>query len=86
MSLPLPTGQETIDDRTCLFAMYHKKIHKFVKRTIETEFCKENGTVWVVFCTIAFGMWVNVKGAYIGIHLGPSSGLDDYLQESGRIG
>ena len=56
------------------------------KGTIETEFCKENGTVGVVFCTIAFGMGVNVKGAYNGIHLGPSSGLHDYLQESGRIG
>lgn len=81
-----PTGQEPLDDRTRLFAMYHKKTHKLVKETIETEFCKENGTVRVVFCTIAFGMGVNVKGAYIGVHLGPSSGLDDYLQESGRIG
>ena len=57
-----------------------------MKGTTETEFCEENGTVRVVFCTIAFGMGVNVKGAYIGIHLGPSSDLDDYLQESGRIG
>ena len=81
-----PTGQEPVDDRTRLFAMYHKKTHKLVKETIETEFCKENGTVRVVFCTIAFGMGVNVKGAYNGIHLGPSSDLDNYLQESGRIG
>ena len=53
------------------------------KRTaLETEFCKENGTVRVVFCTIAFGMGINVKGGNVVIHLGPSSGLDDYLQES----
>ena len=42
-----PTGQEPVDDRTRLFAMYHKKTHKLVKETIETEFCKENGTVLV---------------------------------------
>ena len=66
--------------------MYHRKTHNLVKKTIETEFCKVDGTVRVVFCTIAFVMGSNTKGAYIGIHLGPSSGLDDYLQESGRIG
>ena len=51
--------------------MYHKKTDKLVKGTIETEFCKENGTVRVVFCTIAFGIGVNVEDAYNGIHLGP---------------
>ena len=59
-----PTGQEPLDDPTRLFTMYHKKTDNLVKGTIETEFCKENGTVRVVFCTIAFGMEVNVEGAY----------------------
>ena len=81
-----PTGKEPMDDRSRLFAMYHKKTHSLVKKTIETEFCLENGTVRVVFCTIAFGMGVNVRGGNTVIHLGPSSGLDDYLQESGRVG
>lgn len=49
-----PKGNEPLDDRTRLFALYHKKTHDLVKRTIETEFCKENGSVRVVFCTIAF--------------------------------
>lgn len=31
-------------------------------------------------------MGVNVKGGNMVIHLGPSSGMDDYLQESGRVG
>lgn len=35
---------------------------------------------------IASRMGVDVTGAYIGIPLWPSSGLDDYLQESGTIG
>ena len=60
--------------------MYHKKTHSLVKSTVEKEFCKIDGTVRVVFCTIAFGMGVNVKGANLVIHLGPSSDLDDYRQ------
>ena len=66
--------------------MYHKKTHPLVKETVEKGFCKVNGSVRVVFCTIAFGMGVNVEGAYIALHFGPSSCLDDYLQEVGRIG
>ncbi|CAB4012670.1 Hypothetical predicted protein [Paramuricea clavata] len=31
-------------------------------------------------------MGVNVKGAELVIHMGPSSALDDYLQECGRVG
>ncbi|CAB4006726.1 Hypothetical predicted protein [Paramuricea clavata] len=81
-----PTGEEPINDRSRLFAMYHKKAHSLVKKTVETEFCKENGTVRVVFCTIAFGMGVNIKGGNVVIHLGPSGGLDEYLQECGRVG
>ncbi|CAB4004938.1 Werner syndrome ATP-dependent helicase, partial [Paramuricea clavata] len=81
-----PSDQEPVDDRSKIFAMYHKKTHKLVKSTIEREFCEEDGIVRVVFCTIAFGMGVNVKGAHLVIHVGPSGDLDDYLQESGRIG
>ena len=80
------TSGEPRDDRTRLFAMYHKKTHPVVKEVVEREFCKVNGSVRVVFCTIAFGMGVNVEGAYLALHLGPSSCLDDYLQEVGRIG
>lgn len=82
----LPTGKELRDDRTRLFAMYHKKTHPLVKEVVEREFCKMEGSVRVVFCTIAFGMGVNVAGAYLALHFGPSNCLDDYLQEVGRIG
>jgi superfamily II DNA helicase RecQ len=81
-----PNGNETLDDRSRLFAMYHKKTHDLVKETVENEFCKADGVVRVVFCTIAFGMGINVKGADTVIHLGPSGSLEDYHQESGRIG
>lgn len=75
-----------MDDRTRFFAMYHKKTNHLVKTVVEREFCKVNGTVRVVFCTIAFGMGVNVEGAYLAFHLGPSSTIDVYIQECGRIG
>jgi hypothetical protein len=85
-SYVLPTGQEPKDDRTRLFAMYHRKTHHLVKNVVEREFSKVDGTVRVVFCTIAFGMGVDVQGAYLAIHLGPSSTIDDYIQECGRVG
>lgn len=66
-------------------AMYHKKTHMLVKQVVEKETVKPNGSVRVVFCTIAFGMGVSVKGAELVIHMGPSSALDDYLQECGRV-
>ena len=81
-----PTGTEPKDDRSRLFAMYHKRTQKLVKETIEKEFCKPDGTVRVLFCSIAFGMGVNVRNIYLDIHIGPSADLDDYLQETGRIG
>ena len=81
-----PNGNEPLDDRCRLFAMYHKTTHGLVKETVENEFCKADGLVRVVFCTIAFGMGINVKGADTVIHLGPSGSLEDYHQESGRIG
>ena len=82
----MPTGTEPKDDRSRLFAMYHKMTDKRVKRTIEEEFCKPNGSVRVLFCSIAFGMGVNVRNIYLDIHLGPSGDLDDYLQETERVG
>lgn len=82
----LPTGEELRDDRTRLFAMYHKKTHPLVKEVVEREFCKMEGSVRVVFCTIAFGIGVKVEGAYLALHFGPSSCLDYHLQEVGRIG
>ena len=82
----MPNGNEPMDDRSHLFAMYHKKTHKIVKETVEKEFCKSNGTIRVLFCSIAFGMGVNIKDAFLDLHLGPAGDLDDFLQETGRIG
>ena len=63
-SYVLPTGQEPKDDRTRLFAMYHRKTHHLVKNVVEREFCKVDGTVRVVFCTIVL-VWVWMYRALI---------------------
>ena len=42
--------------------------------------------VRVLICSIAFSMGINIKEAYLDLHLGPSGDLNDYLQETGRIG
>ena len=80
-SYVLHTGQEPKDNRIRLFAMCHKTTSDLVKDVAEREFGKVNGTVRVVFCAIAFGMGINVEGAYIVLHLGPSSTIDDYIQD-----
>lgn len=74
------------DDRSRLFAMYYKKTHNLVKETVEKEFCKADGVVRVLICSIAFVMGINIREAYLELHLVPSGDLDDYLQETGRIG
>lgn len=50
------------------------------------SFSKLEGNCRVVFATIAFGMGVNIPDIHTVIHLGPSSNVDNYLQESGRVG
>jgi superfamily II DNA helicase RecQ len=62
------------------------KTHKIVKETVEKEFCKSNRTIRVLFYSIAFGMGVNIKDAFLDLNLGTAADLDDFLQETGRIG
>ena len=52
-----PTGKEPCDDRKRIFAMYHKKTHNLVKSTVEKEFCKDDGTVRVVWCKPCNSPW-----------------------------
>ncbi|XP_072019642.1 uncharacterized protein, partial [Amphiura filiformis] len=68
------------------FAMYHGSTDPDVQRLIVEDFEKPDGTIRMLFATIAFGMGVNVRGVNSIIHVGPSSAVDDYMQESGRCG
>ncbi|XP_060557646.1 uncharacterized protein LOC132718053 [Ruditapes philippinarum] len=74
------------DDRTRMYAMFHSKTQDDVKSSVLKSFSEENGHVRVVFCTVAFGMGIDVKGTYCVVHVGPSNSIEDYLQESGRAG
>ena len=39
-----------------------------------------------MFCTVAFGMGVDINDIRRVIHFGPPPDIDDYFQESGRAG
>ena len=69
-----------------LFAMYHSKIDESDKMDILTSLRNEKGVCRVLFSTIAFGMGVDIPNIRTIIHYGPSSDVDDYVQEAGRAG
>ncbi len=71
---------------TRLLAMFHARIDDNDKKAILKSLVATEGTCRVVFCTIAFGMGVDVPNVRTIIHYGPSTDVDDYFQESGRAG
>ena len=80
----LPERNQWLTEPESLLGTTKKLI--LVKEVVEREIVKPNGSVRAFFYTIAFGMGVNVQGASFVIHMGPSSDLDDYVQECGRVG
>lgn len=80
-----PTGaKEVSDNRT--FGMYHSKTDDHNKHVIMQGMAKTDGTIQVVFATMALGMGVNFVGLTSTIHYGAPRCIDDYFQESGRAG
>ena len=71
---------------TRLFAMYHAKVDSDDKLEILESFRKQEGTIRVLFSTVAFGMGVDISNIRLVIHYGPAADVDDYFQESGRAG
>ena len=69
-----------------LFAMFHARIDEDDKKTILKSLLLADGTCRIFFCTTAFGMGVDVPNVRTAIHYGPSADVDDYFQESGRVG
>ena len=45
-----------------------------------------NGHIRIVICTSAFGMGVDMKGFSRCFHFGPPEALEEFIQETGRIG
>ena len=69
-----------------LFGMFHAQTAEHIKEHILTSMSKPDGTVRVVFATVALGMGVNFAGLNLILHYGAPSSIDDYFQESGRSG
>ena len=74
------------DDRTCLFGMYHLSTRTNQKLSAEKSFQDANGVMRVLFATSSFGTGVDVKGCHTSIHYGSPVSVEEYLQQSGRIG
>ena len=78
-------GQQK-DDRTCLLGMYHRGTGEEQKLTAEAAFTSPDSIMRVLLCTSSFGMGVDVVNCHLVIHIGPPKMLDQFLQESGRVG
>lgn len=57
-----------------------------VKEEILSSFCTPGGTLRVVIATIAFGMGLDCPDVRKVIHWGPSTDIEQYMQETGRAG
>ena len=80
-----PPGAEQISDNR-MFGMYHSKTNDHNKDVIMQGMAKADGTIRVVFATMALGMGVNFVRLTSTIHYGAPRCIDDYFQESGRAG
>ena len=80
-----PTGADNTSDNR-LFGMFHAKTDDYNKSVILSSLSHPQGTVRVVFATMALGMGVNFKDLTSIVHYGAPRSLEDYFQESGRAG
>lgn len=81
-----PNG-EPKDDRTSIIGMYHHGTGDDQKESALKSFTADDEyPMRILFCTSSFGLGVNVKNCHDVIHLGPPKQLDEYIQESGRVG
>ena len=80
-----PIGSEiSVSNR--IFAMYHARIDDADKNEILSSLKDPAGKCRLLFCTVAFGMGVNIPDIQFVIHYGPPTDIDDYYQECGRAG
>ena len=75
-----------IDPRNVLVEMLYSCTPAANKQYILHSFQSEDGTIRVLFSTIAFGIGMNCKGVHRVIHYGPSKKVEAYVQETGRDG
>lgn len=68
------------------YLLFHSRVDDDDKTKIMEGVKDQAGACRVVFCTIAFGMGVDIPDIQTVIHYGPSSDVDDYIQEAGHAG
>ncbi|CAB4043587.1 Hypothetical predicted protein, partial [Paramuricea clavata] len=78
--------KDSSDYENCLVQMFHAGSPDSVKTHVVKEMTKFNSHLRLLICTIAFGMGINCKGVYRSIHFGPSTTVDNLVQETGRLG
>ena len=64
---------------------HHNTLKKHQERVLDRLF-DEAGVCQVVFASTALGMGVNIKDIRMVIHYGPLMHMDDFVQETGRVG
>ena len=57
-----------------------------IKKVIFNSMQKPDGVVRVVFATVALGMGINFASLNTAMHYGAPASIEDYFQESGRVG
>ena len=62
-----------------LFAMYHARINDSDKSEILSSLKDPYGKCRLLFCTVAFGMGVNIPGIRYIIHYSPPTDIDNYF-------
>ena len=65
-------------------APYHAGLEHSVRRTVQTEFLRDQ--LSCVVATSAFGMGIDKANVRFVVHLGLSTSLEAYYQEAGRAG
>ena len=67
-----------------LFAQFHANFPEKEKNDILDDLIKRPGNIRVLFVTVAFGIGVDCRHIREVIHIGVSSTMEEYSQESGR--
>lgn len=74
------------DSKHVLVKTLHSCTPEANKHNILESFQSDNGTIWLLIATIAFGMGIDYRGVHRVIHFGPSKNVESYVQETGREG
>jgi superfamily II DNA helicase RecQ len=74
------------DPRSRLVHMFHGETPEAVKKHIVSQLTIPDSCLRVIICTVAFGMGVNCSCVHECIHFGAPKSIEEYIQESGRIG